>query len=253
MENTEQQLQTQALTWPERAQALAVRDQQTYDQATALLKGTALLEKEIKNHYGPLKQAAHNAHKKITAAEKGILEPVERAGAILRGSIGKYTQEQERIRREEERRVREEAVRIERERIVEEASQREARRKEEEEKRLEVATEAESFGATEEEIHHILEGDEDIPQEWTAPPPVATPRVQPTFQATKGVSTREVWSAQVTSIRVLAHAVGTGNAAPNLIQPNMVALNGLARSLKGAMNVPGVKAVAETTTAVRTA
>ena len=225
MENTEQQLQTQALTWPERAQSITVADQQTYDQATELLKGAAALEKEIKNHYGPLKQAAHEAHKKITAAEKTILDPVQRASTILRGSIGKYVQEQERIRREEERRLAEIA------------------RREEEERRLAEAVEAEAQGATEEEVESVL----------TQPVVAPTPRVQPTFQATSGISTRETWHAEITSIRVLAHAIGAGNAAPNLIQPNMTALNGLARSLKGAMNVPGVKAVAETTTAVRTA
>ena len=251
MENTEQQLQTQALTWPEQAQAITVADQQTYDQATDLLKGAALLEKEIKNHYGPLKQAAHEAHKKITAAEKTILEPVQRAGTILRGSIGKYVQEQERIRREAERAAREEAIRLERERLAEEARVCEERRRKDEEERLAAATEAESFGASEDEINHILES-EPAEEEYIPPPQIIIPKVQ-TYQKAAGMSTRETWHAEITSIRVLAYAIGTGNAALNLILPNMAALNGLARSLKGAMNVPGVKAVAETTTAVRTA
>lgn len=223
MEQIEQQLQSQALTWPEKARAITIADQQTYDQATELLKGTAALEKEIKAHYGPLKQEAHEAHKKITAAEKSVLAPVQEASGILRSSVAQYASEQERLRREEERRLAEIA------------------RKEEEERRLSEAIEAEANGATVDEVEAVIERPSIAPM----------PRVQPAYMPTKGISTREIWHAEVTNIRELARAVADGRAAPTLIQPNMTALNGLARSLKRAMNTPGVKAVVETTTAVR--
>jgi len=249
MENTEKELQTQALTWPERAQAIAVRDQQTYDQAADMLKGVAELAKQIKDHYGPLKTAAHQAHRKICDAEKEILSPVEGADRILRNSIAAFDQEQERIRIAAERRAREEAMRMERERLAEEARYREEQRKRDEEERLATATEAESFGASEGEIDHLL-GGEVIAEEWTPPPQPIIPAVQ-TYQKASGISTRETWSAEVTNIRLLAKAVAEGTAAPNLIAPNTTALNGLARSLKGAMSIPGVRAVRDTATTVR--
>ena len=135
--------------------------------------------------------------------------------------------------------------------VLEEARVCEERRRKDEEERLAAATEAESFGASEDEINHILES-EPAEEEYIPPPQPIIPQVQ-TYQKASGISTRETWSAEVTNIRLLAKAVAAGTAAPNLILPNTTALNGLARSLKGAMNVPGVKAVAETTTAVRTA
>jgi len=249
MENTEQQLQTRALSWPEQARAITVADQQTYDQAAEMLKGVADLTKQIKDHYAPLRTAAWETHRKICASEKGLLTPVEGADRILRNSIAAFDQEQERIRIAAERRAREDAIRRERERLAEEARVREERRRKDEEERLAVAADAESFGASEEEINHILEP-EPADEEYVLPPQIIIPKVQ-TYQKAAGISTRQTWHAEVTSIRVLAHAIGTGSAAPNLILPNMAALNGLARSLKGAMNVPGVKAASETTT-VRT-
>jgi len=71
------------------------------------------------------------------------------------------------------------------------------------------------------------------------------PTVAPTFTKTKGFSSRENWSAEVTDIKALCRAVADGKTAENLVGANMPALNQMARAMKQAFNVPGVRAVKE--------
>jgi hypothetical protein len=50
-----------------------------------------------------------------------------------------------------------------------------------------------------------------------------------------------VWGAEVRDIKALCRAIAEGKASPNLVTPNMPALNKLATALKETMNVPGVR------------
>ena len=60
-----------------------------------------------------------------------------------------------------------------------------------------------------------------------------------------GISTRENWSAEVTSLRELLQGVLDGKVPEVAVIADMKVLNAQARSLKVAMNYPGVKAVCE--------
>ena len=183
------------------------------------------LRKQVVEHHKPIKEAAHKAHKTAIAAEKKLLDPLQQAETCLKRSIAAWDQEQQRIRQEEQRRL--------------EAAQRKA----DEEARLALAQDAEANGATPETVDEILDT------------PVVTPSVvaAPTYEKGNGVSTSVRWHAEVVDIKALCLAVAQGRASANLVQPNLPALNGMARAMKQTMNVPGVKAVSETTVAVRSA
>jgi hypothetical protein len=81
--------------------------------------------------------------------------------------------------------------------------------------------------------------------------------VAPVVQSTvptkgTGMSARGTWSAEVTDLLELVKYVAANPQFIGLLQANQVALNGQAKSLKGAMTIPGVKAVEKRSLAVRT-
>ena len=73
-----------------------------------------------------------------------------------------------------------------------------------------------------------------VPPAAVAPPPKA-----------EGVSSRELWGAEVYDFPALVKAVAAGHVEPAVLLPNTTTLNGLARTLKSALNIPGVRAVAK--------
>jgi hypothetical protein len=84
------------------------------------------------------------------------------------------------------------------------------------------------------------------------PEPVAV-FVAPSVPKIAGQSVSERWHAEVVDLLALVKAVAEGRAAITFLEPNMPALNKQAQSLKRAMNLPGVKAVPETTISQRRA
>jgi hypothetical protein len=220
----DRELENKALSWPDKAAALEIRDQDSYDQAAWLLKDLAALEGEIKDHHAPIKTAAYAAHKAAVAGEKKLLEPIERARQILVRSIIRWDEKQTRIRLELEAKAKLEADRLAEEIVIE------------------SAISAEEMGATTEETNGILDTVVSFP----------VPQVAPTYQKQSGISSRQQWKAEVVDLRALCLALGQGKCSVNLILPNMAALNGMARIEKSTLRVPGVRAVMDTGLTVRT-
>lgn len=208
------ELAEKALSWPEQARAIVIRDQHSYDLAASRLLDVAALRKEIVDHHKPMKEAAHEAHKRICESERKLLEPVAQAESILKGSIGAWDAEQRRIREDAERKAREEAERLMAEQI--EAA----------------AMEAEAAGASVEEVEAIV----------TAPVVVPKIAVQ-TYTKAAGISTAVLYSAEVTNLRELCRAVADGRVSEQCVQANTTVLNQMARALKTTMNIPGVRVV----------
>lgn len=252
-------MESTALSWPERAASIVVADQESYDAACELVTEISSLEKQIQDHHKPIKESAYRAHRAACEAEKKLLDPLAEAKGIIKKSLGTWMQEQESLRLEAERKAALEAQRIQAEM---EAKQREAQRiaeekarKIDEEQKLRLAEEAEAAGASEETIAEILDAPAPAPVYVppVAPIPVVVPAVVPTFRKAKGVSTSQRWSAQVMDIKALCRAVADGTASTECVQPNMTALNSMARAMKSTMNIPGVRAVADTTVSVKKA
>ena len=251
----------EAMTWPQKAKSITIADQASYDLAAGMKLDLTALRKKIVEEFAPMKEAAHKAHKAITEKEKEHLTPVAEAEAILVSGIKRFHDEQERKRREEESRLAAEArIREEEDRKRREAEAKAIRdeelriaaeaKKRDEELRIQTAMDAQSSGATMEEVEKILdqpviEVPEVAPIEAYmepaayVPPPVAAP----TFDKMKGLGIRETWSAQVFSIKDLCRAVADGVVPEAYVTPNSTALNGRARSDKQFLKIPGVRAV----------
>lgn len=210
-------LEDRTLTLAEQALGIAVVDQQSHDAAAELLLAVKGLRNEAENHHRPMIDAAHRAHKATLAGLQRIDDPLKQAEAILKSRIGQWEIEQKRLQAEQERIAREEADRA---------------------RALEVEAEieqAEAAGAPVEEVQAIITQAEMRP----APRPV----VAPTFTKAKGVSTAITYAAEVFDIKALCRAVAEGKVSSEMVQPNMTALNGMARALKGTMQIPGVRCV----------
>ena len=165
----------------------------------------------------------HATNNRKIDSKRNVEAPLADAERIIKGAVGAFHLEQQRIRQELERKAREEADR------------------QAEQMRLDMAVQAEEMGASPEVVAEVLE----------TPVPVAPVAVAPTFNRAAGVSTRETWRAELIDIRALCRAVADGKASTELVQPNMVTLNSLARGLKSTFAVPGCRAIPETTVSAR--
>ena len=206
---------TEALTWPERAQALAIVSPESYTFGADLLLGIKDLRKRIADTFGPHVKRAFDAHRALVAEQRTAEAPLMDAERIIKDRLRAYDDEQERIRREEARRL--EAI----------ARQQEA------ERQLAAALAAEAAGDTTEADAIINE----------APAPVVV-QVEKATPKVAGISYRETWAAEVTDLAALVRHVAAHPEHANLLTANQTALNALARGLKAAMSIPGVRAVA---------
>lgn len=210
-----------------RAKTLQIVDQTTYDEAAYSLNLAGLLEKKITEHYEPMRVTSKAAYDAVLNAKKADLEPVLEVKAILSKGTARYSLEQERIHQAEQDRLDKIAIK-----------EAEAKRKAE----IEAAKQA---GASRQEIKEIK----------MAPVEVVSPTIDPTHAQSRLVSKPiENWSAVVMGdegLMFLVKAVVEGKVHRNLILPNQVALNQLARTFKDKLDVPGVKAVCDHTSRVR--
>jgi hypothetical protein len=218
------QIEQRALTITERAAAVAITDQESYDGAVELLKGVKGLRKEAEAHHRPVIEAAYRAHKAATDALNRIDDPLKQAETQVKGRIGAWDMEQERRRREEQRRLEEEA-----------------RRKQEEE--AEALIEAmEAQGAAESEIAAVVREVEVAPV--VAPPP-------PTYERAQGVVTRKSYTPEVVDAVALVRHVAQHPELINLVQPNMTALRAMVRAQGAQCRIPGVRVIETSNVAVR--
>ena len=210
----QEQLQREVMTWPERAKALAIRDAAGAQEAAAMLTCIKGLRKRIDETFDPVIKRAHEAHKAAVAAKKSVEAPLTEAESIIKRGLSAWQAEEDRRRREEEARLAAIA------------------RREEEERRLAEALHAEAMG------------EPDLAEAIISEPVVApVVRVAPTPKI-NGVSFSQVWSAEVIDMAALVRFVAINPAMINLVQPNLTALNAMARAQKSALNIPGVRAVA---------
>lgn len=203
-----------ALTFPDQAKALRIADDASYQAACEFLKAVKALRTEIAETFGPHITRAHEAHKALLKEKADAEAPLADAERIAKAALVAYDQAQERLRREEQARQQAELQRQEEERRLLEAVA------------LEAAGESDTANALIDEPIHV-------PTVAVAP---ATPKVS-------GISYRETWSANVTSLHALVKFVAANPSHVGLLSANMPALNAQARSLKAQLQLPGVEAI----------
>lgn len=210
----ERQLETEIVTINQEAQAIAVVDAMTYEQAAVYWKGVNDLAKKIKAYFEPLKESAHQAHKMICDREKEELMK-------LKPTLDYLNEEMTRWRAEEEKRKAEEEARL-----------REVARKAEEEARLAAAVQAEAEGSPE-LAAKILE----------EPLQVATPTMPSKIPKVSGVGMATSWKAEVYDLMALVKAVAEGQAPHLCLLANQSFLDSMARQSKGVITYPGVRII----------
>ena len=92
-----------------RAMALTVSDDMSYQAAGDLARKIKAMQKTVKDYWEPVRAAAKKAYDGVLGKKKEMLEPLEKAEAILKRKMGDYAMEQQRRAREEEARRRREA------------------------------------------------------------------------------------------------------------------------------------------------
>jgi hypothetical protein len=211
-----------ALTFPDQARRIVIADPQSYEHACDFLKGIKALRDEIAETFDSHIRRAHEAHKALLKEKQDAEAPLAEAERIAKDALVAYNREQDRLRREEEARRREQA------------------RLEEEERRLAEAIELEEAGRAMGDVGMVAEAAELL----EAPISVPVVAVASSTPKVSGIAYRETWSARVTDLKALVKYVAANPQFANLLTANTTALNAQARSLKGALAIPGVEAVA---------
>ena len=226
-------LEESALSWPDKAQALQVTDQTSYDTMGEYLAAIVALRDEAEAHHRPMIKAAHAAWQATLDGLKRVDEPLKKAETVLRAKNSEWEREQDRIREENARQLRE---------------AEEKRHAEEIEAQI---AEAEASGATVNEVAAIIE-------QAPPPPPVVAP---PTFDRASFLSKpRDNWQATVTNWRSFLQYVVNGKATADgiahteclgMIAASTTGLNAFARLIKHSVKVPGLTVTNNQSSSIR--
>jgi septal ring factor EnvC (AmiA/AmiB activator) len=205
----EQEITQEIISVKADASSLKVVDNDTYLQASELLKSLKELEKRIKDYFKPLKEQAHKAWKAVCDRENAEIEKLQPSMRYLNTQLTQYNLEQERKRQEEEARLRREAEKVE------------------EERRLQEALEAEKTGNIK-EAEAILEEKTFIP----------SPIVEKTIPKVKGQTMTTIWRWRVIDVNIVPR---------EYMQVNEIAVNQIVKALKSKVNIPGIEVYQEYT------
>lgn len=264
-------LWAQAETWQAIAESYVVNSPEMAEAANSDLGEIKALHKTVESMRKEMKQPHADAAKAVDDAFRKPLEFLKRAEEVQKDAIQKYLNEQERIRLEAERAARAQAEaerrRIEAERAAEARAAAEKARAERErieaERRAALAA-AEASGQIEEaqfvedptetarlaELEAQAKAAAEAAQEPVFIPEVLPAEAEPV--ALSGISQRTTYEAEVVDLLELVKAVASGQIQPEVLLPNTKVLNGLAKTMKDALRIPGVKAVPVRTMSKRT-
>lgn len=245
---TVQQVESQGLALVDQARGLAVVDSESFQRAGLLRQAIKTYLKKVAEACDPVIEATRKARDAALKQKKDLEGPALEADKTMMGRMVDYDQAQKARTREAELVAQRERERLE----------ADARAKADvERKRLEAAAEERMVAdAIEAEAHGDTEAAATImaapsPPIVVIPEPVFVPSVQIEVPKAEGISTREVWKAEVVDLSALVATVASGRQPVILLLPNQVALNQMARAQKGMLAIPGVKAVVEYVMPVR--
>lgn len=203
-----------ALTWPDRANSLKVVDAQTMQVAADERAGAKDLIKKAHETFDPICASAHATWQIALKQRATVIDPLESAVRIYDAGILGCQRELDRVAREAQRKL-----------------ELEAQRQAEAELEKEVEH-AEAVGATVAEVEAIIER-----------PLVVAPVVAAAAPKPIGASVREKWQGQITDKRVFVEFVVKHQRWEllGLLDENTSAVNAMARSVKSAGSIEGVK------------
>ena len=113
------------------ASEIVIKSDEDLQRAVDFVKTIKESASKVTEFFKPMKDSAYKAHKSVCDREKGMLKPLQMAEKEVKGKIGEWTREQDRIRLEKEAEMRRQAE-AESARKLEEAARLEAEGKKEE-------------------------------------------------------------------------------------------------------------------------
>ena len=174
------------------------------EQVSAYLKTIRATRKKIDEFFACMRDNAHKAWKEIIARQDELdARPAELEAVCKRLLQVWQTKEHDRIRAEQAR-------------LDEEARQ------------AAIATAISDGDAI--QAKAIEDGKVAVISAKVVAPP----------QKIAGVTTRDLWQAEVVDFMALVKAVAAGKASPEYLMPNMNTINAVARSTKGKITIQGV-------------
>lgn len=218
-----EEIAAEAVTWPVKARALRIVSDVAYQAAAQMLLGIKALRSKVDEAHDPNISRWNKGHKDALADKAKDAMPLAEAERILKDGMRAYNDEQDRLRRAEERRLAEEA------------------RKREEDRRLTEAAALELQGNATSDPELLYEANELITRPASAPVvsiASTTPRVS-------GIVYRETWKAEVVDLKALVAAAAKEPRWAALLAPNVTAINQMARALKSELKVPGIRVWSE--------
>jgi hypothetical protein len=234
------ELEEAAAKIAQRVPLIVIRDAESFTLAVEdraeIKRRLARIEEVI----GPICAATHAAWKTATTKREALRGPFLEADKAYSRAMGAWEQEQERLRREAEQKAQRERERLEAEERARVQAEQRRLQEEADQRRLDEALAAEQRG-DKETATRLIEAPVEAPIVLARPVFVPVAPIAPKPLAA-GVSFRDNWTAEVTDLAALVKAVAEHRAELTLLMPNMVALNGMARSLKDALKIPGVRA-----------
>jgi hypothetical protein len=245
-----QELEVQATAIAQRIALIAITDQASLEAAVEDRAEIKRRLARIEELLGPVCDATYKAWKTSVAKRDGLKAPFLEADKAYSRAMGAYEQAQARLRQEAAEREQRERQRLEAEERQRVAKEQQRLLADAEEQRLTEAALAEARGDTE-TAERLIEAPIPVPVVLARPVfvPVAPAPPKP---AAAGLSFRDNYSAKITNLMALVQAVAKGAQPITLVEPNMPALNQMARALKDAMNIPGVEAKNERLAAQKT-
>lgn len=196
------------------AEHLEITSQRQHEAALDMLKKITIHERKIDAAFESPVSLAYKAHKALTALRGQFKEPLTTPKRLIGQKIVQYEQR-------------------EAERAYAERLRLEAAARAQEEQLLQAALAA---------GHNVEAAEIDIP----------ILHVAPAVAEVDGVTSRVTYRAEVVDILALAKYVVEHPDQAGLIEPNMPALNALARSLREEFAVPGARCIRDVSKAVRT-
>lgn len=200
--------QEEAPVMLKQAEAVVILTQEHYEGANGVLKTVKGKYRELDSIRKTITKPLDEAKRAVMDLFRNPLETLSKAESIIKRAMITYSDEQDRIRREEQRKLEAKA------------------RAEEERKRKDIEERAKKWAAkgNEAKAEELLDQAEDVH--------VEAPVIAPSIEKPKGVSYREQWSAIVTD---------EAQVPREYLTVNIQALNKVAQATKGALKIPGVE------------
>lgn len=160
------EIEQKILTLSDRAMQIKVTDDATLLIADSVRSECLAMRKTVETFFKPLKQAAHDAHKKLTAAEAAELSKIVPGENHIKQEMAAYQLDQKKKREAEEARLRKEAEEREEAERLERAAEIER-----EAAKLQAAGQVEEAAAVQQEAVQVMNTPTYVPPPRVAPAP----------------------------------------------------------------------------------